>query len=229
MTHAWRILAEREVLVFDLDGTLVDSGPEIRATLDLALRDCGITGVAAQDTVNLHGPLVEIVQDALAQRQACAAQASAVITAYRRRLALSRHAQTIPYAGVQDFLSDCLRRGHRLAVCTNKGYADALLMLEHFGLRDFFHGVVGSDSAHAPKPDAAPLELLLARLQVTPAQAVLVGDTHVDAQCARNAGVDFVWHRPGYGDPVRTAALAAAAFDSWQDLRAQTSALAQPA
>ncbi len=76
MRHALRILAEREVLVFDLDGTLVDSGPDIRGTLDLALRDCGIAGVAEDDWVNLHSPLADIVRDALARRQASAAQSA---------------------------------------------------------------------------------------------------------------------------------------------------------
>jgi phosphoglycolate phosphatase-like HAD superfamily hydrolase len=48
----------------------------------------------------------------------------------------------------------------------------------------------------------------------------------VDALCARNAGVDFVWHRPGYGDPALIAALASAAFDSWQELLASSRTLA---
>lgn len=226
MRHALRILAEREVLVFDLDGTLVDSGPDIRGTLDLALRDCGIAGVAEDDWVNLHSPLADIVRDALARHQASAAHSEAVLMAYRQRLARSRYERSIPYAGVKDFLSDCQRRGHRLAVCTNKAHAEALNMLVHFGLHDFFHGVVGADCARLPKPDAAPLELLLERLQAQPAQAVLVGDTHVDALCARNAGVDFVWHRPGYGDPALIAALASAAFDSWQELLASSRTLA---
>lgn len=226
MRHDLRILAEREVLVFDLDGTLIDSGPDIRGTLDLALRDCGIAGVAENDWVNLHSPLADIVQDALARRQVSLAHSDAVLTAYRQWLARSRYERSIPYAGVKDFLSDRQRSGHRLAVCTNKAYADAIKMLVHFGLHDFFFEVVGSDCARSPKPDAAPLELLLERLQAQPAQAVLVGDTHVDAQCARNAGVDFIWHRPGYGDPALTEALAAAAFDSWHELLAGNRTLA---
>lgn len=218
MSAALSLLDEREVLIFDLDGTLVDSGPEIRATLDLALRDCGIAGVNEGDWVNLHSPLVNIVQDALTQRRVCATQVPAVLSAYGRRLARSGFELSAPYAGVQDFLSDRLRRGHRLAVCTNKGYAEAVRMLAHFGLLDFFHGVVGADSARAAKPDAAPLELLLQRLSAQPAQAVLVGDTHVDGQCAQNAGVAFLWHRLGYGDPALTADLAWADFDYWRAL-----------
>jgi len=218
VSAALGLLDEREVLVFDLDGTLVDSGPEIRATLDLALRDCGIAGVNEDGWVNLHSPLVHIVQDALAQRHASAMHLPAVLAAYGRRLAGSGFELSVPYAGVQDFLSDRVRRGHRLAVCTNKGHAEALRMLAHFGLLDFFHGVVGADSARAAKPDAAPLELVLQRLDAQPAQAVLVGDTHVDGECARNAGVAFLWHRSGYGDPALTAAFALAAFDSWLTL-----------
>ena len=218
MSEALTLLDEREVLVFDLDGTLVDSGPDLRATLDLALRDCGIAGVNDGDWVNLHSPLAHIVQDALEQRQVSAMQVPAVIAAYRRRLALSDYELSAPYAGVQDFLSDRRRRGHRLAVCTNKVYDEAVRMLEHFGMLDFFARVVGADSARAAKPDAAPLELVLQGLDAQAGQAVLVGDTHVDGECARNAGVAFLWHRSGYGDPALTAAFAAAAFDSWPTL-----------
>ena len=57
MRHALRILAEREVLVFDLDGTLVDSGPDIRGTLDLALRDCGIARIGILDALLESRPL----------------------------------------------------------------------------------------------------------------------------------------------------------------------------
>lgn len=213
-----QLMAQHEVLVFDLDGTLVDSGPDIRGTLDLALRDCGIAGVTDDDWVNLHSPLADIVRDALVRREAPVERKDAVIATYRQRLAQSRYEKSNPYAGVKDFLADCQRRGHRLAVCTNKAHGEALKMLAHFGLHEFFSEVVGAECARLPKPDAAPLELLLERLEAFPAQAVLVGDTHVDAQCARNAGVDFVWHRPGYGDPALTAALASAVFDSWEEL-----------
>lgn len=218
MIDASQFLREREVLVFDLDGTLVDSAPDIRGTLDLALQDCGIAGVKAGDLVDLHSPLADIVHGALAQRGVAASQASGVIAAYRHRLALCNYENSAPYVGVKDYLAERLREGHRLAVCTNKIHAEALRMLGHFGLLGLFSTVVGADSAHSPKPHAAPMELVLQRLDAQPHQAVLVGDTHVDAQCARNAGVGFVWHRPGYGDPQQTAPLAHAAFDSWHGL-----------
>lgn len=218
MSGAANLLRERNVLVFDLDGTLVDSAADIRGTLDLALRDCGIVGVGDEDTIDLFSPLPAIVSDALERRRVPVDHRDAVVGAYRSWLSRSSYERSVPYAGVKDFLADRQQRGQRLAVCTNKAHAEALRMLSHFGLLDFFQCVVGSDSAAAPKPDAAPLDMVLRHFQAAPAQAVLVGDTHVDALCARNAGVDFVWHRPGYGDTAHMAGLSVAAFDSWDSL-----------
>lgn len=221
---AARLLTERPVLVFDLDGTLVDSAGDIRATLDLALRDCGIAGVAAGDVVDLHSPLQAIVHDALARRGHTHSQAQAVVEAYRVRLEASAYERSAPYPGVVAFLTRCLERGQRLGVCTNKGHDSALRMLTHFDLLRFFDSVVGGDSAEAAKPDPAPLRRSLRELDASAQAAVLVGDTHVDALCAHNAGVDFIWHSAGYGQPAAAAPEPAGRFDCWRELGAAATA-----
>lgn len=218
---AARVMREREALVFDLDGTLVDSAGDIRATLDQALRDCGIVGVAANDLVDLHSPLEDIVRDALTRRGQGTQQADAVVAAYRQRLAQSRYERSAPYPGVAAFLAHCVQRGQRLGVCTNKSHGGAIRMLAHFDLLKYFDSVVGSDSAHSPKPAAAPLQLSLRELGTTAPSALLVGDTHVDALCAHHAGVDFVWYSAGYGQPASPAPAPLAAFGSWQGLGVQ--------
>lgn len=215
---AANVMARRPVLVFDLDGTLVDSAADIRATLDLALRDCGVCGVAADDVVDLHSPLRAIVHDALSQRGHAAELADAVVDAYRRRLAQSGYERSRPYAGVTDVLAQCQQRGQRLGVCTNKSHPEALRMLQFFDLLRYFSSVVGEGSAHAAKPDAAPLMLSLNELGAGARDAVLVGDTHVDALCAFHAGVDFIWHSAGYGRPQAPAPEPLARFGLWQEL-----------
>lgn len=215
------LMRQRPVLVFDLDGTLVDSAGDIEQTLSLALADCGLDPCAAAGLVDLHSPLETIVRGVLGGPDAPAGQADAVITAYGRRLARSRYERSAPYPGVAQFLWDAVRRGQRLAVCTNKRHTEALRMLAHFGLMKFFGPVVGADSADHPKPHPAPLDRVLDTLRADAAEAVLIGDTHVDAQCARNAGVDFVWHRRGYGQAQVATLPMAGSFDTFGELLGQ--------
>lgn len=213
------LMRGRAVLVFDLDGTLVDSAGDLTATLDLALADCGLGGLAGSRLLDLHSPLEEIVRCVLAARGASEAFVVEVVSAYRRRLAQSSYHRSAPYADVPGFLRDCRQRGQRLAVCTNKRHGEALRMLAHFDLLPFFGAVVGADSAAHAKPHPAPLLLALQSLQANPDEAVLVGDTHVDAHCARNGGVDFVWHRRGYGSEQVHGLAMAGSFDAYDELR----------
>lgn len=89
-------------------------------------------------------------------------------------------------------------------------------MLHHFKLLPFFDSVVGSDSAASPEPAAAPLLMFLRELGTTAQGALLVGDTRVDALCAHHAGVDFVWHSAGYGQPAAPAREPVAVFGCWR-------------
>ena len=206
-------------LVFDLDGTRVDSAADIGRLLGLALQDCGLEplqpGVRPPD---LHSPLEGIVHGLLAQRHQTCVPVEAVVSAYRTRQERDTYLTSMLYPGVVEFLDRCRQRGQRMAVCTNKQQVDAIRMLDHFGLGGFFSHVVGSDSAANAKPSPDPLLLALDLLEAAPADALMVGDTHVDALCARQSQVDFLWHRNGYGRQEVMDHPRAGSFESFADL-----------
>ena len=208
-----------QALVFDLDGTLIDTAADIRATLSLALLDCGLPALAPGEIPpDMYSPLRGIVAAQLASNGQDSALVGDVVLAYERRFERQPHATSQLYPGVSGYLASRLRGGCRLAVCTNKRHANAVAVLAHFDLLQFFSHVVGSDSAAHAKPDPAPLLLALELLQADPDQALLIGDSHVDAACAQRSGVGFVWFRPAYAVGAVLQQPVNASFVSYAEL-----------
>jgi 2-phosphoglycolate phosphatase len=208
-----------QTLVFDLDGTLIDTAADIRATLSLALLDCGLP-VLAPDEIppDMHSPLRSIVAAQLASNGQDSTLVNDVVVAYERRFERQPHAASQLYPGVAHYLASRQHSGCRLAVCTNKRHANAVAVLARFDLLGFFSHVVGSDSAAHAKPDPAPLLLALELLQADPAEALLIGDSHVDASCAQRSGVGFVWFRPAYAVGAVLRQPVNASFVSYAEL-----------
>lgn len=217
--NAARLMGACRTLVFDLDGTLIDTAADIRATLSLALLDCGLPAlVPGEIPPDMYSPLRGIVAAQLESNGQSNTLVSDVVLAYERRFERQPYATAQLYPGVSGYLALRLRGGCRLAVCTNKRHTNAVAILAHFDLLQFFSHVVGSDSAARAKPDPAPLILALELLQADPAEALLVGDSHVDAACAQRSGVGFVWFRPAYPVGVTLQQPVMASFVSYAEL-----------
>ncbi|MDI1269144.1 MAG: HAD hydrolase-like protein [Polaromonas sp.] len=215
------LMARHEVLVFDLDGTLIDSAGDISSTLSLALQDCGLAPLPpGERSPDLFSPLEGIVQTVLQTREETAVTTAAVVSAYRMRQQQSTYAASTPYPGVLELLGKCRQRGQRMAVCTNKLHSEALRMLEHFSLMGFFSHVIGGGSTANAKPSPDPLLLALEQLGAHPAEALMFGDTHVDALCAHQSKVQFVWHQSGYGGEEVLQHPVAGRFQSFFELDA---------
>jgi len=202
-------------VVFDLDGTLMHTEPDIRLATNQALLDCGFQTLAPEQVIpNLYGPLPDILASVMQVVQAPAVSAEDIQQAYLTHYARQAHDHSVLYPGVLALLDQLLSQGHQLAVCTNKIESSARQALERHGLSTYFTVVTGGDTTAYPKPHALPLLATIAALKVTASDCVLVGDTHVDALCASNCGVPFVFHRSGYGDDsVRQHPIAASFFD----------------
>lgn len=103
-----------------------------------------------------------------------------------------------PYEGAYDTLLGLAASGFRLGICSNRDRASAEQLLEAAGLRAIFHTMVCLGDASRAKPDAAPLLLALERLGETPSSTLYVGDSGVDALCAKAAGVSLAAYLGGY-------------------------------
>jgi len=217
-------LEGRSALVFDLDGTLVDTLPDLWRGLQDALSAQGLLGVP-MDWVraSLHGGVESTVDHvltawregvaeavpAVAQGRLALPERASLLSAYRQALADQTPALDSVYPGVLDLLAHARSQGWRLAVCTNKDERSARRLLAALGLLPFFERVVGADTCERRKPDPMPLRHALEGLDVQAAQAVMVGDSAVDADCAQAVGVPCVLHEAGYGADQVLAPVAA--------------------
>jgi phosphoglycolate phosphatase len=185
-------------VIFDLDGTLVDSAPDIHAAANAALSDEGVPGLTlaeARDCVG-HGAAV-FVSRAMALRGLGEdpARHRRILDGFLGRYEAAVHL-TQPYPGVPEALEALRAAGHALAICTNKPTAPARAVLSHLGLLGHFGPLVGGDSLPVRKPDPAPLAAAVAALGGGP--ALFVGDSEVDAETAQAARLPFALFTEGY-------------------------------
>ena len=197
--------AQGLTVVCDLDGTLVDSAPDLSGALNTVLAEQGIPTVPFEEIrLLVGGGALVLIERALArvgdpERYDTARMLDRFLDVYRSRLTR----ESRPYPGVPDALRSLAERGHPLAVCTNKPEDLARRMLDELGLDFFGEAVVGGDTFAFRKPDRRTLEAAAERAGGDPARSVLIGDSRTDVETARNARVPVVLVSYGYRkDPI---------------------------
>jgi phosphoglycolate phosphatase len=199
------------LLVFDLDGTLVDSVPDLTSSLNMVLAERGYAPLSRAEVAPMVGDGVPtLVARAFAARGGAPAEAEAALPEYIEVYEANATALTRPYSGVPETLHELRRRGYRTAVCTNKLQTATLKVLAGLDLAGLFDGIAGGDRYPVRKPEAGHLLNLIEELGATPAHAVMIGDSENDAAVAHAARVPLVLMRYGYAraDPMTLGAAA---------------------
>ena len=206
----------RDVLLFDLDGTLVDSAPGIALALS-RLSSARGGGVVPTDRVR---PLVSLGAEALVGRALgpVAGDSAADVVAFRTILAALPADPASLYPDVSITLDALAEAGFAMGIVTNKPERLSLTLIEGLGLGRHFQALVGGDTTGRAKPHPAPLELALHRLGTTATRAIFIGDSAVDAGAARALALPFVLFERGYGAASCDRRDVAAAFDRFADL-----------
>lgn len=184
------------IIVFDLDGTLIDSARDISDSIGELVQSYGAAPLPMSEVVTMVGDGAPVlVMRALKQSGIDVAPRDALtryLEIYDRRL--MNH--TIPYEGIVETLGLLVQRGP-LAVLTNKPLGPSIGILEALGLRGFFTRIIGGDGEYGRKPDPAGL---LALQALAPGdQLVMIGDSPADWKAAEAAKVPFVFTRYGFG------------------------------
>lgn len=215
------------IAVFDLDGTLIDSAPDIHAAGNAVLAAEGLAPITLEQARSFIGNGARVFVERL--ERAAAGGNEAVRTDRMHRLFLheyeTAHSLTQVYPGVEAALQGLRGAGWRLGLCTNKPHSPAMAVLTHLGWTDLFDTVIGGDSLPQIKPDPAPLRAVLTALGTGP--AVYVGDSEVDGATAQAAGVPFALYTEGYRRGPAEAIPHDAAFADWALLPGLAARLAQ--
>lgn len=184
-------------VVFDLDGTLIDSARDIQATANAVLAEIGEAPLSLEDTRGFVGNGAAVfVEKMRGARGLAEGQQEALLQRFLHHY-VSAVGLTEIYAGVPEALQQLRDQGCRIGLCTNKPMAPSKAILAHLGMAAWFDVVLAGDSLAQRKPHPAPLLAAFDALGAGP--CVYVGDSDVDAEAAQRAGVPFVFYSEGIG------------------------------
>lgn len=191
-------LVEKGAIIFDLDGTLVDSAGDMTAQLNTILveRDLEPLSVATASTF-LGDGMRSFARRAFDLRGMDDMEAS--INTFVSRYEHADHLMTTPYDGVIETLSALREAGWQMSVCTNKAESIAIDILKHTDLFRFFDIVCGADTVSYKKPDSRHLSTLVERADYGKLSKVMIGDNRNDFEAARGYGIPFAFAGWGYG------------------------------
>jgi phosphoglycolate phosphatase len=197
-------------LVFDLDGTLVDTAPDLAAATNHVLARAGLAPINETEILPFvgHGAMKMIEQALAAHGQSSNASElrehfDVFIAHYSANIAaLSR-----PYPGVIDALISCQRQGATLAVCTNKTEVHARALLDELDMSKHFAALTGGNSLGVSKPNPKHLTGTIDLAKGSPKRAIMIGDSETDIRTAQAAGIPVIAVNFGYSvEPVSSFA-----------------------
>ena len=204
-------------VLFDLDGTLVDTAADLAASMNHALSVNGVDPVPAERVRGLvgHGARRMLMRgyEIACGRHAEEAELDAALTQFLAHYEANIAEASRPFDGVIEMIEGLRADGASIAICTNKRESMARLLIETLGVAALFDTIVGGDTAAAPKPDAAPVRLCMTR--VSSKRGVLIGDSDTDIKAAAAAGMPCVIAEFGYG-PLTLVGQAAAIFSDYE-------------
>ncbi len=187
------------LVVFDLDGTLIDSAPDMHRAVNLMLADLGCSPLTLADIRTMVGDGASaLIARALAARQCVTADTSEALAKFLEHYEADPTVLTRAYPGVPETLERLQAFGLTLAICTNKPTRLTAMILKRLGLDRFFVRVVAGDTLPFRKPDPRALLEVVNGFATPVAATLMVGDSEVDAATAHSANVPFVLMTYGY-------------------------------
>ncbi len=183
------------IVLWDLDGTLLDPNGSIRGTLNHVVVEAGFEAFGPGDVL-IGMPLREILR----LRTSETARIEAMVQRYREVFTGQGWRAVRFYPGMRELIAHLHASGVRQAIVTTKGEQEAIQLLDDLGILGLFDTVVGDDDVRALKPDPAPVVAACGRLGERPSAATMVGDTVYDIAAAKSAGARAVGVLWGHGD-----------------------------
>ena len=202
-----------KAVIFDLDGTLVDSAADLQAAANRLMRQNGLTELDRATVTGFIGNgIVHLVERCFQRNGVVPGDLPSQVARFTQYYAEEEHRRTRFMPGAEAALRRLAAGGFTLGLCTNKDTGPTLAILRRLHAEGLFTAVVGGDSGLAKKPDPAPLLACISACEARPEEAIYVGDSETDAQTAGFARIPFVLYTEGYRATPCAALPHAASF-----------------
>lgn len=208
-----------KAIIFDLDGTLVDSARDLQDATNVLLAEMGLRAIGLDEAKSMIGDgAAKLVERALLAAGGDTTRLPVLVSRFLEIYEANASRCTEAYPGVVATLEHLRNLGLRLAIVTNKPYAATVEILKALGLRVFFDVVIGGDTLPERKPHPAPVLAALERMGVRPQEALMVGDNYHDVQAASAAGVRALAVTYGYSHKPHAELGAERLLDAMSEL-----------
>ncbi len=191
-----------KAIIFDLDGTLIDSVPDLAGALNTLLDNEAGHPALPQDKVRvmIGNGVTKLIERGLKAHGAAhdAGIVSDLVPKFMDIYLPRATRETYIYKGGAQMLKSLRERGIKIGLCTNKPTDVSIRILTDLGIAGYFSSIIGGTSGHAPKPDPAPMLACLDELGVAAKEALFVGDSTADVKTARNTNMPVVVMSYGY-------------------------------
>jgi len=184
-------------LIFDLDGTLIDSQRDLIRSVNVMLREMGRTELKEETISGYIGQGAPILVGRALGEDASEEQHKRALQFFLRYYEEHKMDTTRAYPGVVETLEELA--GLPMAILTNKPARISVRILDELGLKRYFRAIYGGNSFETKKPDPLGANTILREFSVAPQEALLIGDSEVDVQTARNAGALAAAVNYGFG------------------------------
>lgn len=212
-------------IVFDLDGTLVDTAPDLTNALNDALTRRGHIAISQGTIRPAVGFGARVMIEEALRRAGAAEDIDEMLTEFLVHYEANIAAESRPFPGAVASLETLAAAGAKLAVCTNKREYLSRKLLEALGLKHYFQSVAGRDTFAVSKPDPGHLTQVIALAGGVPSRAVMVGDSDVDISTAKSASVPSILVSFGYAPEAIGELAPDAIIDHFDELVPKATAL----
>jgi phosphoglycolate phosphatase len=185
-------------IVFDLDGTLVDTAPDLTNALNDALTRRGYAAISQETIRSAVGFGARVMIEEALRRAGAAEDIDEMLAEFLAHYEANIAAESRPFPGAVASLEALAASRARLAICTNKREYLTRKLLEALGLQHYFQGIAGRDTFAVSKPDPGHLTGVIAQAGGEPSRSVMVGDSDVDIRTAKDASVPSILVSFGY-------------------------------
>ncbi len=189
---------KNKLLVFDFDGTIINTSEALTMAINELLSRYGLPPVDVREVKRAVGGGIQMTLMKLFGEK----YHDALVEEFRSIYPEYLESHVKVYDGMDEAIKTLYERGYRMAILSNGSTPFMERMLERFGLRKYFHVIVGIDKGFPPKPDRTALLYIMELMGSEPDYTLFIGDSEYDIMTARNAGVRIIFVSWGYGENI---------------------------